>query len=108
VQPAGQGGDGGHLHRRPQVHGAAGGDQAVLNAQCRQGAGGLLQQLDPVHQHRNPIAACCRLLGDVAEHHGLAAAGGQHEQHGSVPGHEGQPHPLDGVVLVGAQGEDHG
>ena len=25
-----------------------------------------------------------------------------------MPGHEGQAHPIDGVVLVGAQGEGHG
>jgi hypothetical protein len=43
IQPPGQGGDRGHLHRRPQIHRAAGGDQAVFHPQCREGAGGLLQ-----------------------------------------------------------------
>ena len=92
---------------RGEVHRAARGDHAVADTHRLQRPAGLIQQLHPVHQHRDPVAAGGRLLGDVTEHHRLAAAGGQHEQHGSVPSHESKPQLIDGVLLVRAQGESH-
>ena len=106
-QPPGQGLDAGHLHRCGQVHRAAGGDHPMAHAHRRQGPAGLIEQFGPVHQHGDAVTPGGRLLGDVAEHDCLAATGGQHKQHGAVAGHEGQPHPLDGLLLVGAQGERH-
>ena len=38
---------------------------------------GLLEQLNPVHQHGDAVAAAGGLLGDVGEDHCFAAAGGQ-------------------------------
>ena len=72
------------------------------------GPAGLIEQLHPVHQHRNPFAPLGCLLGDVAEHDCLAAAGGQHEQHGPVSLLEGKTDPLHGLQLVGTQGDGHG
>jgi hypothetical protein len=46
-----------------------------------QAGAGLAQQFLAMHQHADPIAAGRGLLSDVAEDHGFAAAGGQHEQH---------------------------
>ena len=60
-----------------------------------------------MHQHADPIAACCSLLGDVAEHHRLAAAGWQHEQDGAVVLPVRIADLVNGGELVGAE-LDHG
>ena len=61
----------------------------MAHPQSSKGAGGLLQQLGPVHQHGDPLAPLGCLLGDMAKNHCLAAASGQHKQHGPVAGQEG-------------------
>lgn len=71
-------------------------------------AGGLLEKLDSVHQYGNAVAAAGGLLGDVGEDHGLAAAGGQNEQHGAVAAAEGIAEPFHGLLLVRTQCWSHG
>ena len=48
----------------------------MLDPHRIKGPAGLIEQLDPVHQYRNPFAPLGCLLGDVAEHDRLAAPGG--------------------------------
>ena len=106
-QAPGQGLDAGHLHRCGQVHRAAGSDHPMAHPHRRQGTAGLIEQFGSVHQHGDAVAAGGRLLGDVTEDHRLATTGGQYKDHGAMASHERLPHPLDGLLLVGAQGERH-
>ena len=59
-------------------------------------------------KNANAVSIGSGLLGDVGEDDGFAAAGGQDKEDGAVSGEEGEPDALNGLVLVGAQGEGHG
>ena len=108
VQTAGQGLDAGDLDRGRKVHRAVGGDDAMAQANRIEGPAGLIEQLHPVHKHGDAVPLGGGLLGDVGENNGLAAACGQDKEDGAVPGEEGEADAVDGLVLVGPQGEGHG
>jgi len=108
VLPAGQGLDAGDLDWGRQVHRAVGGDDAMAQADRIEGPAGLIEQLHPVHQHGDAVPLGSGLLGDVAENDGFAAACWQDKEDGAVPGEEGEPDAVDGLLLVGPQGEGQG
>jgi hypothetical protein len=61
-----------------------------------------------VDKNANAVPLGSGLLGDVGENDGFAAACWQHKEDGAVPGEEGEPDAVDGLLLVGPQGEGHG
>jgi hypothetical protein len=107
VKPPGEGLDGCHLNRVAEVHAVAIGDDPVLAADGVEAAAGLIHQLLTVNQDADPVAADGRLLGDVDECVGLAAAGGENEQDAAVAGHVGAADLGDGIGLEWAE-RDHG
>ena len=108
IQPAGQGLDAGDLDRGRKVHRAVGGDDAMAQADRIKGPAGLIEQLHPVDKNANAVPIGSGLLGDVGEDDGFAAAGGQNKQDGAVASEKGEPDALNGLELVGTQGEGHG
>ena len=59
-------------------------------------------------KNANAVPVGSGLLGEVGEDDGLAAAGGQDKQDGAVASEKGEPDALNGLELVGTQGEGHG
>ena len=59
-------------------------------------------------ENANAVPIGSGLLGDVGEDNGFAAAGGQDKQDGAVASEKGEPDALNGLELVGTQGEGHG